>query len=413
MRLVQGFASFAGWVGLVLVCSAVALPGCDSKNNSDDDDDSGSGGESGAGDPGASCDSTHKCGSGLSCVSGVCTPNSGTGGAGGTGSIPPGTLGGSCKSGDVCDSGLRCYTGICIPDSSGTGGSSTTEQGTLAGPCYPNDTCNAGLSCFAGYCVPETSAGGSGGSGTGGASVGGSSQGGSSANGGSEAGGTGGGSLGGSGGSLGGTGGGSLGGTGGGSLGGTGGGGGSSGTPSTTIVAEDGWVAEGSNSVGIVGSWAAFVDRYSTIEPGLNGLDFSGAGNDVCVTGIIRQSDEYGPTLSLNLNQAEPGADALGYIPADHDVIGFSWGLSGSALPSTIQVSYATISATYFCSFLTASTSGSLQISATRESCWESGGAVGSTAASYTALQFQLPVNYHADGQVFDFCITNLTALTN
>jgi len=46
--------------------------------------------------------------------------------------------------------------------------------------------------------------------------------------------------------------------------------------------------------------------------------------------------------------------------------------------PSTIQVSYATISATYFCSFLTASTSGSLQISATRESCWESGGAVGS-----------------------------------
>lgn len=406
MRVVQSFACLASWVGVVLVCSAVALPGCDSKHNSDDDDDdSGSGGESGASNPGASCDATHKCGTGLSCVNGICTPNSGTGGSG---SVPPGTLGGSCKTGETCDAGLRCYTGVCIPESTGTGGSSSVTEGTLAGPCYPNDTCNAGLSCFAGYCVPETSAGGSGGSGTGGASVGGSTQGGSGGTGGSALGGTGG-SLGGSGGSLGGTGGGSLGGS-----GGTGGGGtaGSSGEPSTKIVAEDGWVAEGSNTVGVVGPWFVFVDQYSTIIPLPNEIDFSDAGDQICVAGIVRQSDEFGPTVALNLNQPDPEGDPLGYVPAEHGVTGFSFAISGSALPSTLQITYAGLDGSQYCTFTT-STSTSLRFSQTTLDCWSSGGAIGSTSTSYATLQFQLPVNYHADGQVFDFCITNLTALTN
>lgn len=418
MRLVHGFASFAGWVGMVLLCSGVALPGCSSKHNSDDDDDSGSSGQAGAGDVGASCDSTHKCGSALSCVSGVCVPS----GTGGTSSIPPGELGSQCDGTHACNADLRCYSGICIPDTVGTGGTSSTEEGTLGGSCYPNDTCNAGLSCFSGYCLPETSLGGSSGSGgSGGGSKGGSGgtlSGGSggSSNGGSggNLGGTGGSSNGGSGGSLGGTGGskGGSGGSGGTGGGGTGGGG-TGGTPSTKIIAEDGWVAEGSNSVGIVGSWSAFVDTYSEINSLPGGVDFTGAGSDICVSGIISQSDEYGPTISLNLNQPDPAGDALGYIPLDHNVTGFSWGLSGSALPSTIQVTYATPDETYYCAFLTAATSGSLQISGTRLSCWDSGGAVGATSTAYSALQFQLPVNYHADGQTFDFCITNLTALTN
>jgi hypothetical protein len=406
MRLVQGFVGFASWVGVVLVCSAVALPGCDSKNNSDDDDDSGSSGQAGAGDPGASCDSSHKCGTGLSCVSGVCTPNSGTGGTGGTGSLPPGTLGGSCKSGETCDSGLRCYTGICIPDSVGSGGSGATE-GTLAGPCYPNDTCNAGLSCLSGYCLPETSVGGSGGGGTGGVSSGGSAQGGSGGTGGSARGGSGG-SLGGTGGSLGGTGG-SGGGTGG---GGTGGGSGSSGTPSTHIVAADGLVVDGSNTVGIVGPWYVFVDQYSSIVPLPNEIDFADAGDQICVSGIVRQSDEFGPTLALNLNQPDLDGDPLGYVPAEHGVTGFSFAISGTYLPSKLQITYAGLDGSQYCAF-TSATSASLSFSQTILDCWNGSGATGSTSTSYATLQFQLPVNYHADGQVFDFCITSLTALTN
>jgi len=394
------------------MCSAVALPGCSSKNNSDDDDDSGSGGESGAANPGDSCDSTHKCGGGLSCVSGVCAPSSSSGGTGGTGSIPPGTLGGSCKSGDTCDSGLRCYTGVCIPESTGSGGGSGATEGTLAGPCYPNDTCNAGLSCFDGYCLPESSVGGSGGgSGTGGATNGGGTQGGSGGTGGSSLGGTGGsGGSGGTGGSKGGSGG--SGGTGGGSSG-MGGGGGSGGTGGTTeIVATDGVVVAGTNTVGVVGLWYVFVDKDSTITPQPNGIDFTDAGSDICVTATTRQSDEFGPTLAIDLNRPDPAGDPLGYVPAEHGVTGFSFTMSGAALPSVLQITYAGLDGSQYCIF-TEDTAGSLPFSATTKDCWNSGGAAGLTTTSYATLQFALPVNYHADGQTFDFCISNLTALTN
>jgi len=399
MRMGRTFACFASWIGLVVWCSAAALPGCDSKNNGDDDDDD-SGGESGAsGSDGPTCDASHACASGFVCAGGTCVENSGTGGAGtgGAGSIPAGQLGGACKSGETCNSGLFCNAGICVPDTVGAGGSGAT-QGTLAGPCYPNDTCNAGLTCLSGYCVAEIGSGGSGGGsgfGNGGASTGGGSQGG--------AGGTGGSDVGGSGGSTGGTGG----------PGGAGtGGGGSGGTPSTQIVAADGWVADGSNTVGVVGPWYVFVDQYSTIEALPSGPDFTGAGAEICVSGIIRQSDEYGPTVALNLNQPDPEGEPLGYVPDDHSVAGFSYALSGSALPSVLQITYAGLDGSQYCIF-TNLTAANVNIAQTGLDCWDSTGVTGSTSLSYATLQFQLPVNYHADGQVFDFCISSLTALTN
>jgi hypothetical protein len=405
MRLDNRLLSFVCWMGLALSAGTAALTGCDTRKEADDDDDS----RGASGGIGSACDSEHPCKSGLSCEGGVCIGTSGTGGSGGgSGGTPPmgtGELGSVCDGSQPCNSGLRCYSGFCIPEDMGSGGTGATE-GTLAGPCYPNETCNAGLVCTSGYCLPDSGSGGSGAGGgggspgTGGVSAGGGPQGGV---GGSDASGGAGGSTGGTGGSSGGAGG----------AGGSSGTGGSGGTPTTLIVTNDGWVAEGSNSAGVVGPWYVFFDTYSTILPLPGGSDFVGAGPAVCVQGTTSQSDVYGPTVALNLNQPDGEGEPLGYVPLDHGVTGFSFGISGSLPPSYLQVTFAGLDDAQFCRTFVASSTNTVRLSDTSLDCWNPTGAQGSTSTSFKTLQFQLPVNYHADGQSFDFCLTNLTALTN
>jgi len=216
----------------------------------------------------------------------------------------------------------------------------------------------------------------------------------------------------GTGGAGGGAGAGGAGGTGG--TGGAGtGGGGTGGTPTTAIVAYDGWVAPGSNTVGIVGPWYFFYDTYSSIFPLPGGVDFTGAGNEICVQGTTSQSDEYGPTVALSFNQPEGEAEGLGYIPADHGVTGFSFGFTGTPLPGSVQITYAALDGSQFCRVITASSSQTLLIADTIQDCWNGTGTAASTSTAYQAIQFQLPVNYYSEGQAFNYCITNLTAITN
>jgi len=382
-----------------VLSAATAVAGCDGKNNGDDDDDDDdNGGDSGSASGG-------KGGKG---------GNSGKGGTGGTSSIPAGSLGSPCDGASACDDGLQCYSNICIPDSSGTGGTASVEEGTLGGPCYPNDTCNATLTCLAGFCVPDSGSGtgGAGGSTGGGTSggTGGSTGGGTS---GGTGGSTGGGTSGGTGGSTGGsgaTGGASSGGSGGTS--GTGGTGGvAGGTASTLIVAEDGWVAEGSNTVGIVGPWYVFYDTESTIQPA-GGTNF--IGPDICVTGTVSKSDEYGPTVGLNLNQPDPDGDPLGYVPAEHAVTGFSFNIEGEQLPSSLQITLSAVDGSSYCGFLTPPGAvNTVSVTQAQLDCWNGAGTPAATTGSFDSIQFQLPVNHHADGQAFAFCLTNLRALTN
>jgi hypothetical protein len=429
MRLDRSLASSLGWIALVLLGSTAMLSACSSSNKYDDDDDSSTS-TVGAG---SDCDSKHRCKSGLSCTAGVCVADgSGGSGAGGTSSIAPGTLGGSCDTAMSCTDGLRCYSGICIPDQTGTGGTTSVEQGALAGPCYPNNTCNAGLDCFSGYCLPPLGTGGTSAEGSGGdtsssgGSTGGSPEGGSAGHGGSSS--SSGGTTGGSSSSSGGTGpssGGSSSATGGssssaggtgGSSSGTGGGsgtGGSGGTPSTLIVTQDGFVAPGSNSVGIAGPWFTFKDTVSTISPLPNGVDFTGAGDQICVEGTISHSDDYGPTLGLNFNQPDTSLDPATYVASDHGVTGFSFTLEGT-LPGTMQITFGSVDQTVnYCKFVTPGSSNSITISSAQLSCWQTGGANATSSMPFTSIQFQLPVNYAADGQTYQYCISNLRALTN
>jgi hypothetical protein len=322
---------------------------------------------------------------------------SGTGGSGLTGQ--QGTLGGMCRANATCDANLACLAGYCLPTTTGTGGTSGGKQGSIGAACYANNTCDANLSCLVGYCVPS--------SGTGGVSAGGATgQGGTFAQGGTPQGGAaqGGAAHGGS----------PQGGApqGGAPQGGAAQGG-AGGTPTTAIVAVDGWIAAGSNTVGVVGPWFVYSDVNSTINVSpAGGTDFTGAGSQICVSGTVSQLDTYGPTIGFNFN--EPDTVVGAYVPSAHGVTGFSFGISGT-VPSALQVGYHTVgdTAEYCSTILTPSAlSNTVSLAGTRLDCWMTGGAAGSAAGSYQSLQFQLPVNYFSNGQAFNFCITNLKATT-
>lgn len=343
-------------------------------------------------------------------VSGGSAGGSSVSGAGAVGQ--PGEVGGLCRADNTCDANLACVAGVCLPTGLGSGGStSLAAQGALDGACYPNNTCNAGLTCLDSFCLPNgVGVGGSGG----GSAQGGAAQGGSTAQGGAAQGGStaqGGAAHGGStaqGGAA----------QGGAAQGGAaqGGSGGLGITPTTTIISSGGWIAPGSNTVGVVGSWFLYGDTYSTISAyPTGGVDFTGVGSQICVSGTVSQSDTYGPTIGFNLNQ--PDTTVEGYVPATYNVVGFSFGLSGTELPSALQVGYHTFGTTseeYCTTIFDPVTAGNtVDISTSRLDCWVAGGAAASTSTSYQSLQFQLPVNYFADGQAFNFCITNVRAITN
>ncbi len=324
----------------------------------------------------------------------------GPNGSSGSGAIgQQGESGGMCRADGTCDANLTCLEGYCIPADLGSGGSTGLAQGSLDGACYPNNTCNANLTCLAGFCLPSSGAGGAG------VSVGGAPQGGSNAQGGStaQAGAPHGGSTAQGGAAQ----------SGGGAA--QGGSGGLGITPTTAIISSGGWIAPGSNTVGVVGSWFLYGDTYSTITASpTGGADFSGVGSQICVSGTVSQLDTYGPTIGFNLDQ--PDTTVEGYVPASYGVIGFSFGLSGTELPSALQVGYHTLgdTAEYCSTIFNPSTAGNtVDISTSQLDCWQTGGAFALTSTSYQSLQFQLPVNYFENGQAFDFCITNVRAITN
>jgi hypothetical protein len=271
--------------------------------------------------------------------------------------------------------------------------------------------------CTAGYCIPSVGAGGSSGQGgaaqggAGNSSQGGSSQGGASASGGTSAGGTSTGGTNAGGTNAGGT---STGGTstGGTSTGGTSTGGtstgGSSGAASTLIVASDGDVAPGSNSVGVSGAWFTF----AAMKP-VSTIVSSFVGSNVCVSGMVVDTDAFGPTLALNLNQPSATGTAGSYVPSAHGITGFSFEISGT--PTNLQVSYLAndTAQSEYCRSLTPSTTvpTAVSVASTSYQCWIAGGAAGNPSTAYVALRFQVVTDTNRPTYTYNFCITNLRAI--
>jgi len=205
---------------------------------------------------------------------------------------------------------------------------------------------------------------------------------------------------------------------GGGSAGTTATGGASAACPGTPIVPDAmGFVAPGSNPLGIHGSWFEYSDcadlknvNCSTVTtPAAN--SFANVGGKMCTSGhTSTAAAAWGAGVGLELNDGPP---QMPYDTTAHGIKGFCFVLSGSTIPSTtIRVAFPTKNNNDNAYFSPVSTLGqhTVLFSDTAQGSW----VTTKSAFEPTAvmlLQFQIPASTIA-AVPWDFCIEGLTAIT-
>ncbi|HVZ87022.1 MAG TPA: hypothetical protein VHG72_08635 [Polyangia bacterium] len=180
----------------------------------------------------------------------------------------------------------------------------------------------------------------------------------------------------------------------------------------------NGFVAPGSNSVGIHGSWFEYSDcadlggkNCATVTtPPAN--KFPNTGGKMCTSGMTSSAPgAWGAGIALELNDGPP---QMPYDTTAHGVKGFCFVLSGSTIPSTtIRVAFPTQDNNDNAYFEAVSTPGphTVLFSDTAQGSW----VTAKTAFEPTKvmlLQLQIPSSTTAPVP-WDFCVEGLTAVTN
>lgn len=212
--------------------------------------------------------------------------------------------------------------------------------------------------------------------------------------------------------------------------------GGTGGAPSTiptgsgNLIMHDamGWVAGNTNGLGIQGSFYEFGDFTGT-PPGVTTVeldDFSASPTSVCASGIASQvltpagaaQPAYGQYWGggVGLNLSDPGGN-MGAGPWDRrTVTGFSFNITGTAVPPAGQLRFKVTLVGDDDGFCTNAASGpnTFQLGALVKECYQGGAGDPPLAATapLVALQWQV-ATVEAASTPFDFCIENLTALTS
>ena len=179
-----------------------------------------------------------------------------------------------------------------------------------------------------------------------------------------------------------------------------------------------GFVAPGSNSVGIHGSWFEYSDcadlggkNCATVTtPPAN--SFPNTGGKMCTSGMTSSAaGAWGAGIALELNDGPP---QMPYDTTAHKVKGFCFVLSGATIPSTtIRVAFPTQNNNDNAYFEAVSTPGphTVLFSDTAQGSW-----VTSKSAfeptKVMLLQLQIPSSTAAPVP-WNFCVEGLTAVTN
>lgn len=177
----------------------------------------------------------------------------------------------------------------------------------------------------------------------------------------------------------------------------------------------EGWVAGTSNGLGIQGSFYTFSDATSGGATTI-AIDTT-TPTRACVSGTASAVPDamsfgtfWGGGLALNL--ADPGGGgALGTWQRGA-VTGFSFTISGPTIPPGLrfQASVSEAGPTY-CGDVVAGPS-SVQLSTLIVNCYEAGGMPLPATQAIQSLQWQV-VTVIGEATPFDFCVENLTAITN
>jgi hypothetical protein len=194
----------------------------------------------------------------------------------------------------------------------------------------------------------------------------------------------------------------------------------------------DGWVDGASNSLGIQGAMFAAGDVFSY---GTLVSDFR--GSRACMSGAAVQVDltcqappggdcfglHYGAFIGLNLNQPRAGTDAGEPQPFDISAItGFAFDVEGPLVPSLVRFELETDQTDQDALYCEPTLSGEpasghreVRIEELTQRCY-AGGRRGEAATTVKerALRLRWHVVTNDTGDVpFDFCVTNVQALTD
>jgi hypothetical protein len=191
-----------------------------------------------------------------------------------------------------------------------------------------------------------------------------------------------------------------------------------------------GWVAGTTNSVGIQGSFYTFSDAAGT-PPGTTTIapaTFTAvpATGAICVSGsasaVLDGPDmlpAYGQYWGggVGFNLADPGAMMPLQPWSRGNVVGFSFNITGTTIPVGTQFRFK---ATFYeggvineqyCASDVISGANTFMLNEIVAACWELGGAPMPITAQLGALQWQV-ATVEMVPTPFNFCIENLTALT-
>jgi hypothetical protein len=187
----------------------------------------------------------------------------------------------------------------------------------------------------------------------------------------------------------------------------------------TPIVPDSGgFVAPGSNPLGIHGSWFVYSDcvdqkgkNCSTVTTPV-GSTFANVGGKMCTSGsTAAATGAWGAGIGLELNDLPPQQP---YDTTLHGIKGFCFVLSGTTIPSTtIRVAFPTKNNPDNAYFEAVSTPGTHAVlfADTAQGTWVTT-KTAFEATQVMLLQFQIPSSPTAPVP-WDFCIEGLTAITN
>ena len=180
---------------------------------------------------------------------------------------------------------------------------------------------------------------------------------------------------------------------------------------------QNGYISGPSNIGNVHGYWYTFHDTgTSTILPS----SFATAGANICVTGNAAQYTNgglnWGSAVGFNANQAagtNPPLSAWNATAAG--IAGFRFTLTGSQVPSSIQVNVTVAGSTAsYCSKLSGVTAGTSQaviFGSVTQNCFNSGGShpiVDPTKIE--AIQLQVS-SVSGSVTAFDFCVSSVQLL--
>jgi hypothetical protein len=190
------------------------------------------------------------------------------------------------------------------------------------------------------------------------------------------------------------------------------------GCPGVPIVPDDGgFVAPGSNSVAIHGSWFGYSD--CTDLKGVNcatmttppANSFPNVGGKLCTSGqTSTAAGAWGAGIALELNDGPPQQP---YDTVAHGVKGFCFVLSGATIPSTtIRVAFTTQNNNDNAYFAPVSTPGqhTVLFSDTAQGSWVTAKSA-FEPTKVMLMQLQIPSSTTAPVP-WDFCIEGVTAIT-